>query len=198
MVLLAPKQAADPTPTPMLAVSATEREPPKGKQPLHWLLLTNQGEPTDEHAQRVVHWYRTRWAIESCIEALKTGTRVKDRQLDDAEDLRKCLAFDAITACHVHDLNFMARTAPDTPASQVVGKDAIDCLYNDRHLLRIDRSRAPPGNAPDIRTFVIHLAGIAGFDPTKRQPLPGTRKLREAYLMFKPILIYHRGMNEQK
>ena len=60
----------------------------------------------------------------------------------------------------------MARTVPDTPASKVVGQDAIDCLYNYRYLLRIDRSRAPPGKAPDIRTFIIHLAGIAGFDST--------------------------------
>ena len=198
VVLLAPKQAADPTPTPMLAVSATEREPPKNKQPLHWLLLTNRGEPSAESAQQVVHWYQTRWAIETWFSVLKTGTRIKDRQLDDAEDLRKCLAFDAITACYVHDLSFMARTVPDTPASQVVGHDAIECLYNYRYLLRIDRSRAPPETAPDIRTFIIHLAGIAGFDSTKRQPLPGTRKLWEAYLMFKPILIYHRGTNSDK
>ena len=198
VVLLAPKLAADQTSTPMLAVSATEREPPKGKEPLHWLLLTNRGEPTAEHAQQIVHWYQTRWAIETWFSVLKTGTRVKDRQLDDAEDLRKCLTFDAITACHVHDLNFMARTVPDTPASQVVGQEAIDCLYNYRYLLRINRSRAPPGENLDIRTFVIDLAGIAGFDSTKRQPLPGTRKLWEAYLMYKPILIYHRGMNADK
>ena len=198
VVLLAPNKAADQTPTPMFAVSATEREPPKGKEPLHWLLLTNRGEPTAESAQQVIQWYQTRWAIENWFSALKNGTRIKHRQLNDAEDLRKCLAFDAITACHIHDLNFMARTAPDTPASQVVGQDAIECLYNYRYLLRIDRSRAPPGIAPDIRTFIIHLAGIAGFDSTKRQPLPGIRKLWEAYLMFKPILIYHRGMNEQQ
>ena len=198
VVLLAPKLAADQTSTPMLAVSATEREPPKGKKPLHWLLLTNRGEPTACCAQQIVHWYQTRWAIETWFSVLKNGTRVKHRQLDGAEDLRKCLTFDAITACHVHDLNFMARTVPDTPASQVVGQEAIDCLYNYRYLRRISRSRAPPGKDLDIRTFVIYLAGIAGFDSTKRQPLPGTRKLWEAYLMYKPILIYHRGMNAEK
>ncbi len=196
VVLLAPKEAADQTPTEMLAVSATERQPPQGKEPLHWLLLANRGEPTAEHAQQIVQWYEKRWSIETWFSALKTGTRIKDRQLDDADDLRKCLVFDAITACHIHDLNFMARTAPKTPASEVVGQEAIDCLYNYRYLLRICNARAPPEPAPDIKSFVIDLAGIAGFDPTKRQPLPGTRKLWEAYLMFKPILIYHRGMKE--
>ena len=146
MVLLAPKQTADPTPTPMLALSATEREPPKGEEPLHWLLLTNRrtraaGRPLvpDPMGQR------------NLVLRLKTGSRIKDRQLDDAEDLRECLTFDAVTACHVEDPNFMARSAPDTPASQFVGQDAVDCLYNDRYLLRIGRSRGPPGNAPDGR-----------------------------------------------
>ena len=116
VILPAPNKAADQTPTPMLAVSATEREPPNGKKPLHWLLLTNRGEPTAESAQQVVQWYQTRWAFETWFSALKTGTRIEHRQLDDAEGLRKCLAFDAITACHVHDLNFMARTVPDLSA----------------------------------------------------------------------------------
>ena len=29
----------------------------------------------------------------------------------------------------------------------------------------------------DIRTFVVLVAGLAGFHASKRQPLPGTRKL---------------------
>ena len=92
----------------------------------------------------------------------------------------------------------MARTVPDTPTSKVVGQDAIDCLYHYRYPLRIDRSRAPPGKAPDIRIFIIYLAGIAGFDASKRQPLSGTGKLWETYAMFRPVLICQRGMNEQQ
>ena len=69
------RQTADPTPTPMLALSATEREPPKGEEPLHWLLLTNRrtraaGRPLvpDPMGQRNLGLRR------------KTGSRIKDRQ----------------------------------------------------------------------------------------------------------------------
>ena len=57
---------------------------------------------------------------------LKAGTRVEDRRLDHADDLRKCLA---ITACHVFDLERMARDKPDTPADRVVTDDEIVILY---------------------------------------------------------------------
>ncbi len=164
VTLAAPTDATDKTATRMLAVSATETSPPQDKEPLHWLLLTTEGEPSAEQARKVIAWYERRWSIETWFSVLKTGTRVGKRQLDDADDLRKRLVFDAITACHIHDLNFMARTAPQTPADEVVEQDMIDCLYEYLHILGVLRAWAPPGHRPDIRTFVVDLARTAGFE----------------------------------
>ena len=143
VTLAAPTDATDKTATRMLAVSATETSPPHGKERLHWLLITTEGEPSNEQARKVIAWYERRWSIETWFSVLKTGTRVEKRRLDDADDLRKCLVFDAITACHIHDLNFMARTAPQTPADEVVEQDMIDCLYEYLHILGVLRARAP-------------------------------------------------------
>ena len=98
----------------MLAVSATEPDPPAGKEPLNWLLLTTEDRADTETAQTVVTWYERRWTIEEYFKVLKTGARIEDRRLDHADDLRKCLAFDAVTACHVFDLERRARDKPDT------------------------------------------------------------------------------------
>ena len=46
---------------------------------------------------------------------LKSGTRIEDRRLREADALVKCLAFDAITAWRVFSLDRYARDAPDTP-----------------------------------------------------------------------------------
>jgi len=51
---------------------------------------------------------------------LKTGTHV--------EGLRKCLAFDAITACHVFDLEHMARNRPHTCAGK--GSTSLCKVYD--------------------------------------------------------------------
>ena len=45
--------------------------------------------------------------------------------------------------------------------------------------------RAPPETPPDIRTFVVDLARLAGFRPSKRQPLPGTEKIWPAWRSYK-------------
>ena len=43
----------DTAPLRMLAVRVLERRPPKDKEPLDWLLLTTEGEPTAENALRI-------------------------------------------------------------------------------------------------------------------------------------------------
>ena len=103
----------DTAPLRMLAVRVREIKPPKDKKPLDWLLLTTEGEPTEKNALRIVSWYEKRWLIEEWFAALKVGTRIKDRRLNAADDLRCCLAFDAITACTVMSVERLARSAPD-------------------------------------------------------------------------------------
>ena len=118
----------DTAPLRMLAVRVLEKTPPEGKEPLDWLLLTTEGDPTKQNALRIAEWYEKRWLIEEYFSALKTGTRIKDRKLNAADDLRRCLAFDAITACTVMSVERLARSAPDTPAKTVVHDDEIHVL----------------------------------------------------------------------
>ena len=209
-VRLAPPQtAAGQPPVRMLAVSATET--PNRKNGLHWLLLTTEGlaaasaesgpeaEAAEagnlvETAKTAIRWYELRWTIELFFKALKSGTRIEDRRLDHADDLRKCLVFDAITACHVFDLERMARDKPDTPAGEVVTQEEIDVLYALRKAQGGARARAPPSHRPDIRTFVIDLAGIVGFHPRRQQPLPGTQKVWQAYVRLKWATLGHLAM----
>ena len=104
----------DTRPLRMLAVRVLEPEPPKGKEPLDWLLLTTEGDPTEQNALRIAEWYEKRWLIEEYFAAVKTGTRIKDRRLNAADDLRRCLAFDAVTACTVMSVERLARGARRT------------------------------------------------------------------------------------
>lgn len=198
VTLKAPAQAEDQTPVRMLAVSVDEIDPPADGKPLHWLLLTTEGEATAKQALKAVRRYEARWHIETWFKVLKNGTRIGTRQFDHADDLRKCLVFDAVTACYIHDLNYLARNAPHTPAREVVGDDQVECLYDYLRYRGVRRSRGPPHGGPDIRTFVIDLASIAGFESRKSQPLPGTLKLWKAYELFIPALIYHRGIHAEK
>ncbi len=98
--LLPPKERAGEAPVRMTAVSALEEDPPrrpatgKKSEPLHWMLLATEGEAGLETARTVLRWYELRWRIEDFFHALKVGTRIEDRRLDEADDLKKCLAFE--------------------------------------------------------------------------------------------------------
>ncbi|MDE0307047.1 MAG: transposase, partial [Albidovulum sp.] len=108
-----------------------------------WLLEKEGGEP--EHALEVVSRDEKRWLIEEYFKALKVGTRIKDRRLNLADDLRKCLAFDAITACGVMSIKRLARSAPDAPARAVVHEDEVRVLAVHMSKPGHRGKRGPPG-----------------------------------------------------
>lgn len=175
-----------PEPLEMVAVSATEKGG-KSKEPLHWVLLCTEGSGSFEDAKRIVKWYEARWTIEEYFRVLKTGTRIKDRLVRHAFSLRKCLAFDAITAVRVFDLERLARDKPRMLAAEALSEFEINVLYILLAHRNIIRGRPPPGDVT-IREFVIGLGMYAGFIPSKRQPLPGTLKIWQGYTYYQAAL----------
>ena len=205
--LLPPKDRGDEPPRRMIAVSALEENPPrrpslpasktgkkKKNQPLHWMLLTTEGQGDLDTARTVLRWYELRWRIERFFHALKVGTRIEDRRLDEADDLRKCLAFDAITAFRVWDLSLLARERPDDPAGQHVTGDDIRALCALASHYGFKVPRGPPEMT--IAGFVVLTGGLAGFHPSKRQPLPGTQKLWEGVKFLSTAVISIQAMQE--
>ena len=162
---------------PLTAVSVIEEDPPHGvKQPLNWLLLCSEDLDGADGAIEICQWYEKRWGIEEFFRTLKTGSELHKRQFDDVADLVKCMAFDAITAWRVFDLQRMAKHEPDRLASKVFDAMEIQALrlllhhINRRHTIR------PP---PDltVRQYMVDIGRLAGFSPSKRQPVPGTKKI---------------------
>ncbi len=56
------------------------------------------------------------------------------------------------------------------------------------------RARPPPDKPPDIRTFVIDVARVAGFDPGKHQPLPGTQLLWKGCVYLQHATLTYRAL----
>ena len=139
------------------------------------MLLTTEGGAGPDTAREALRRYELRWRIERFFHALKRGTRIEDRRLDHADDLRKCLAFDVITAFRVWDLSLLARERPDDPAERHVTRRDITALRALAAHHGLSVARGPPDMT--VARFVTLTGGLAGFHPSKRQPLPGTRKL---------------------
>jgi len=134
-------------------------------------LLTPDGGPGLETALEALRLHELHRWVGRFFRALKVGARIEDPRPDRADALRKRFAFDAVTASCVWNLCRPARARPDDPAGRHVPAghlEMVRILYVSR---RIRGSRVSPAATEiDVRTFVVMVAGQAGFRSSKGSP----------------------------
>jgi hypothetical protein len=110
-------------------VEVVERTPPKGMEPLHWLMLTTHEVPTLAQAWQIVAWYKQRWVIEQFFRTLKAqGLKIEDSQLQSAARLEKLLAIAAKAAIIIIQLVQARGGGNNQPASLVFTPSEIETL----------------------------------------------------------------------
>jgi hypothetical protein len=121
--------AADPATVTLTYVEVCEANPPKGRKPIIWRLLTTlpvAGEPDEfAAAQEIVRLYRLRWRIEQVFRGMKSdGLRLEDTQIKDAARLFNLAAIALTAAARIIQL-VDARDGSSRPASDVADDDFI-------------------------------------------------------------------------
>ncbi len=133
------------------AIPAAHREPPHRRRPA--CANARQAESRGAPPGIGPGVYEKRWLIEESFRALKVGTRIKDRRLDQTDDLRTCCAFDAITACRVMTI---ARLALGRAERR---RQAASSTFDEITVLTIDHQRQEahtartPGTRADHRSL---------------------------------------------
>lgn len=110
-------------------VEVIEQHPPKGAEPIHWLLLTTHAVASVEDAWQIVAWYKLRWIIEQFFRSMKTkGLQIEDSLLETVDALMKIVAIAARAATIVIQL-VQARNGGDPlPADFVFSAEEIEAL----------------------------------------------------------------------
>jgi hypothetical protein len=154
------------------AVYVLERPDEPVASPIEWLLLTTVAVESFADAQKRVEWYSGRWGIEVYHRTLKSGCRIKDRQLATADRLETCLGVDMVVAWRVYHLTMLGREVPDT-ACTVFFKDvewkALCCYVN--------KSAAPPEKPPSLKEAIFMIGAMGGHLGRKSDGFPGTQTL---------------------
>ena len=114
-----------PLPIEMSVVHVVEVDPPKGEEPVEWILLTSLPVESFEDAWRILTYYEKRWLIEEWHKALKTGCRVEGRQLKRKERLERMTGLLSVVAVRLLQLKSAARTTPE-PSRQPSGPMVLD------------------------------------------------------------------------
>lgn len=140
--------------------------------PIEWMLLTTVEVKDLADAQKRVEWYSGRWGIEVYHRTLKSGCRIKDRQLGTADRIETCLGIDMVVAWRICHLTMRGREAPDLPCT-VFFKDiewkALCCYAN--------KTPLPPQQPPSLRKAMFMVGAIEGHLGRKGDGFPGTQTL---------------------
>ncbi len=169
--LRAPKRTKLP-PVEMWAVHALEVDHgPLVKEPLEWMLLTTVGVSSFEQATERLRWYTRRWGIEVYHRTIKSGCRIKDRQLNNADRLESCLAIDLVVAWRIYCLAKQGRETPNIPCDVFLSESEWTVLC------AVIRREEPPEKPPPLREAVRMVASLGGFLGRKADGEPGTTTL---------------------
>jgi hypothetical protein len=149
---------------PMWAVEVREVCPPRGVEPLRWVLLTSEPVRGFADAWRIIEWYEKRPLIEEYHKCLKTGCRVESRQYQTGDRLAPVIGLLSILAVRLLHLKMVARQQPEQSAAEVVPARWLAALP------LIPKKRTP---IKTVREFFRGLASLGGFLGRKGDGEPG-------------------------
>jgi hypothetical protein len=141
---------------------------PEVKEPLEWLLLTSVKTENFEQACERLNWYGRRWGIEVYHRILKSGCRIEDRRLNDADSLQSCIAIDLVVGWRVFWFTMVGREKPDESCDQILSQD-------EWRVLCIWATKKVPKTAPSVKQAMHWIGQMGGWIKRGELDNPGTK-----------------------
>ena len=172
VVLKGPYRQGDRLPdVELTAIRAREKNPPKGEQPLEWVLLTTRAAHTFEQAVEILEWYLCRWQVEIYFRILKSGCKVEELQLERLTRLEPALAFYMMVAWRVLYLTMLGRACPELPCDVVFAEQEWKAVYI------VYTKQKPPQPPPTLDSMIRMVSSFGGFLNRKHDGFPGPKTI---------------------
>jgi Transposase DNA-binding/Transposase Tn5 dimerisation domain len=162
------KASGSSEPVTVTLIGATEQSSAAGGEAISWVLLTNLTVKDFESATEKVQWYGKRWGIETWHKVLKSGCKVEDCLLEEAERLKRYLTLFSIIGVRLMHVAYLARAQPDLPATEVFSVVEIQVLH-----LRVTKALPPATPVLNLREVVRMLGKLGGHLGRKGDGEPG-------------------------
>jgi hypothetical protein len=169
-------------PLSLWVVRVCEVDPPKGVQPLEWILMTNRKVATPGDAWERARWYECRWVIEEYHKAMKTGCAIEDLQFASSQALEPMIALLSVVAVTLLNLREASRR-PDAkvrPASDLVDARYVAVLSAWRNK-KIQKDLS-------VHDFFFALARLGGHQNRKNDHRPGWLVLWRGWMALQQML----------
>jgi hypothetical protein len=155
----------------MWAVLAQEVGAPQDVAPLGWMLLTTCPITTVAQAIEKLDWYTKRWGIEIYHKTLKSGCKIEERQLGDADTIEACLAIDMVVAWRIYHLVKLGRETPNVPCTVFFEQ------YEWKALKTFITGYPYHDEPPSLREATRMVASLGGFLGRKGDGEPGNKSI---------------------
>lgn len=169
-------------PVTVSAVYVNEQAPPKGEEPIEWMLLTSVPVPTRAVAEMIVGWYRCRWEIEIFFRVLKQGCTIEKLRLETDQRLLNGIAIYLIIAWRIHTITMRSREQPKARCDVVFSEKEWKTIY------LMKEKKKPPKQPPPLRTITRMLAQLGGFLARKGDGEPGIKNIWRGYRCLKDYI----------
>ena len=137
---------------------------------IEWRLLTTAPINCLEDAVKYIGWYVKRWVIERYHFTLKSGCKIEELQLEEAERINRALAVYSIIAWRLMSITYLARTNPDDLCTNSLSNDEWKALHCFVH-----KVKNPPEIPPTMQKAILMLARLGGFLGRKNDGDPGMK-----------------------
>lgn len=152
-------------------IQILEENPPRGVEPISWVIVTTLPIETQAQVARALDIYRARWVIEEFHKALKTGCMLEKRQLESFESITTLLALAYPVACELLRVRTRSREQ-GLPAADVLRPSVLECL-------RAHPKARPLSPNPSAEEALRVIAALGGHQ--KHNGPPGWQTLAAGY-----------------
>jgi hypothetical protein len=150
------------------AIYLEEIDPPEGEEPVIWRLITSMPINTLEQILTVIKYYLCRWEIEVFFKTYKSGCKVEEKSLRNADRLYPLFCMLLIVAWRVNYLLHMSRIVPDISCEFFFEPSEWKAGY-----IAATRDRKYPSTPPTLQKMMSYIAKLGGHLGRKNDPHPG-------------------------
>jgi hypothetical protein len=137
---------------------------------IHWQLLTTLEVKELSDVLKYIKWYTYRWLIERFHYVLKSGTKIQELQLKQADSLQKAIALYSIAGFRIMQLVYQSRSDPDVSCELVLTKAQWHVLY-----MLIHHDNNIPPQPPALSLAVMWIGRLGGHLGRKSDGPPGLK-----------------------
>ncbi|MDR3192514.1 MAG: IS4 family transposase [Treponema sp.] len=162
-----------------------EEQPPKGKEPVEWFLMTGEEVNSVEEAYEYVGYYMQRWKIERFHYVLKSGCCVEELQERSIDRTTSLILMYSIIAVMILNMTYMGRLTPELPCSVILGEEEWKLLY-----CVANKTKKGPKKPYTVKEAIEYLGRLGGPKRAPSDGPPGVKTIWIGLMKLHILLAY--------